>query len=614
MENSRDDRSARVALEGKNIKSHLWIDPRGDIPPAPYTMSNEEKERPRRNEDGVPDDENYLFNSGGRVVGKKENVRLDDRSLKQAHCYVLLHSDEVTPVLDEFITLKRQGNEVGGSQANESIENQWIINEFPDWLLSQVNNLNDSTVEEKLRKALARGLSNRVRRTKSLFINGYKFGITDREKFRTTQNSGIMVEAEGQQYYGKLKDIFELDNYGFCKVVMFRCDWNEKWGPFGPPKTTTSAQSPSINPESIWKKPPTTPTPSLIMEAAKDKQGCSQKTTPKLTAIVSPNMPPNMPPIAHEPFRHPSTSSPATHQPFRHPSTSSPATHQPFRHPSTSSPAIHQQCDLHQPSKQGLQNQASNAAKSSNAAPQNKNQTQQNIGEASKEVPKKSKSLRCKLLPDWREDIEFDDKEEVLTIDDKGNTTLVSGVIHPVDVLSAKGFKYVVEFNDLCKPIRKGGHVLIKFIGYLAKMESHCPLGPTDWKKIDGTIKGNVVTNMRDHFVISDGKEYDKQALQRANKAWRQYKFELKKLYFKPKEKTMGEKKTQPPAGISPLNWTALLDYWYSDKAQEDEHGEPMSLLALWIKSHSGKDGSFLLGTDTEDFVDDVKAKVEHAT
>ncbi|XP_021740694.1 uncharacterized protein LOC110706958 isoform X1 [Chenopodium quinoa] len=417
---------------------------------------------------------------------------------------------------------------------------------------------------------------------------------------------------------------------------------NEKWGPFGPPKTTTSAQSPSINPESIWKKPPTTPTPSLIMEAAKDKQGCSQKTTPKLTAIVSPNMPPNMPPIAPEPFRHPSTSSSATHQPFRHPSTCSPATHQPFRHPSTSSPATHQQFDLHQPSKQGLQNQASSAAKSSNAAPQNKNQTQQNIGEASKEVPKKSKSLRHNLLPDWREDIEFDDKEEVLTIDDKGNTTLVSGVIHPVDVLNAKGFKYVVEFNDLCQPIRKGGHVLIKFIGYLAKMESHCPLGPTDWKKIDGTIKGNVVTNMRDHFVIPDGKEYDKQALQRANKAWTQYKFELKKLYFKPKEKTMGEMKTQPPARISPLNWTALVDYWYSDKAQslaecgkrarsflnqyhrcgnnsyanqqadyEDEHGEPMSLLALWIKSHSGKDGSFLPGTDTEDFVDDVKAKVE---
>lgn len=55
--------------------------------------------RPRRNEDGASNIDNYLYNSSGRVVGKKENVRLDDRSLKQAHRYVLLHSDELTPVL-----------------------------------------------------------------------------------------------------------------------------------------------------------------------------------------------------------------------------------------------------------------------------------------------------------------------------------------------------------------------------------------------------------------------------------------------------------------------------------------------------------------------------------
>ncbi|KAL2922199.1 Hdr-like menaquinol oxidoreductase iron-sulfur subunit [Bienertia sinuspersici] len=56
--------------------------------------------RPRRNEEGVSNLDRYLFNSGGRVVGKKENVRLDDRSLKQVHRYVLLHSDELTPVLE----------------------------------------------------------------------------------------------------------------------------------------------------------------------------------------------------------------------------------------------------------------------------------------------------------------------------------------------------------------------------------------------------------------------------------------------------------------------------------------------------------------------------------
>ena len=56
--------------------------------------------RPKRNEDGVPDINNYLYDSAGRVVGMKKNVRVDDKSLKQAHRYVLLHSDEMKPVLE----------------------------------------------------------------------------------------------------------------------------------------------------------------------------------------------------------------------------------------------------------------------------------------------------------------------------------------------------------------------------------------------------------------------------------------------------------------------------------------------------------------------------------
>ncbi|KAL2893666.1 Monocopper oxidase-like protein SKU5 [Bienertia sinuspersici] len=83
----------------------------------------------------------------------------------------------------------------------------------------------DSTVEGKLRKALAGGLSSQATSMKSVFINGYKFDIVDRERCRKTQNSRIMVEADNQEFYGKLKAIYELDYYGSYKVVMFRCDW-----------------------------------------------------------------------------------------------------------------------------------------------------------------------------------------------------------------------------------------------------------------------------------------------------------------------------------------------------------------------------------------------------
>ncbi|KAL2904735.1 Alpha-2-macroglobulin, partial [Bienertia sinuspersici] len=282
------------------------------------------------------------------------------------------------------------------------------------------------------------------------------------------------------------------------------------------------------------------------------------------------------------------------------------------------------------------------AVKTSVDASQDK-QTWQKSGQESKEIPKKSKSLRTKSLPDWPQNIDFDDKEEVLTIDAKGNTALVSGTILPIDVWSNNGVKYFVEFNDLCQPIRKGGHILIRFIGMMAKMETHCPIGEEDWHAIDSHIKRRIVKDIRDRFVIPDGAEYDKQALKRANKAWRQYRFSLKKEYYKPKEKTLDEMCSQvPPSGISSNNWIKLVKYWHSEKGKnlsecgkkaraflnqyhrsgsnsfanqqadyEDEHGEKMSLLALWIKSHMGKDGSFLPGTDTNDFVDDVNAKVE---
>ena len=73
--------------------------------------------------------------------------------------------------------------------------------------------------------ALARGPNKVVNRYNGFVINGFKFHTKDREKFRKTQNSGVMVEADGKIYYGALKDIYELDYFGMFKVVLFRCDW-----------------------------------------------------------------------------------------------------------------------------------------------------------------------------------------------------------------------------------------------------------------------------------------------------------------------------------------------------------------------------------------------------
>ena len=73
--------------------------------------------------------------------------------------------------------------------------------------------------------ALARGPNYIVNKYNGFIINGFKFHTKECEKLIKTQNSGVMVEADGKSYYGILKDILELDYYGNFKVVLFRCDW-----------------------------------------------------------------------------------------------------------------------------------------------------------------------------------------------------------------------------------------------------------------------------------------------------------------------------------------------------------------------------------------------------
>ncbi|XP_074271128.1 uncharacterized protein LOC141595055 [Silene latifolia] len=56
--------------------------------------------RSKRNDDVIQDMDCYLYQSGGRVIRVIDKVRLDEKSLKQAHRYVLLHSDEIKVVLE----------------------------------------------------------------------------------------------------------------------------------------------------------------------------------------------------------------------------------------------------------------------------------------------------------------------------------------------------------------------------------------------------------------------------------------------------------------------------------------------------------------------------------
>ncbi|KAL2943681.1 DNA replication licensing factor mcm4-A [Bienertia sinuspersici] len=257
---------------------------------------------------------------------------------------------------------------------------------------------------------------------------------------------------------------------------------------------------------------------------------------------------------------------------------------------------------------------------------------QQQGSEQTRDKSNTSKSFKTRLpfkIDGWPTDVEYDAKEEVLTVDANGKLQFVSGSIQPIDILSNNGVKYYVEFNEFHQPIRKGGHILVRFLGYIAKMAHYCPIGAITWHDVEKNLKVQIVNKMREHFIIPDDEVYDTLAQQRVGKCWRHYKHELKKTFFQLDKKIHEQHYDLVPSGHSRSDWIKLVDHWFSPKGQKlsqigkearslqcqvhtmgSRTWKKMGLVEAWERSHMRKDGSFVEGTTTEDF-DDAKAKVE---
>ena len=98
---------------------------------------------------------------------------------------------------------------------------------------------NNVTVSEEI-KCLAKGPYRYGRKYKGYIVNGFCFHTKDRDKGRTTQNSGVILNASTMSYasrrdmnpregevtfYGELSDIIEIRYTNNMKFVMFKCNW-----------------------------------------------------------------------------------------------------------------------------------------------------------------------------------------------------------------------------------------------------------------------------------------------------------------------------------------------------------------------------------------------------
>uniref|UniRef100_A0A803N566 DUF4218 domain-containing protein n=1 Tax=Chenopodium quinoa TaxID=63459 RepID=A0A803N566_CHEQI len=100
--------------------------------------------------------------------------------------------------------------------------------QFSEWVRNHVEHMyKEGLVDEEL-YYLVCGPLRSVRRYSGYIVNGFRFHTLDRQENRKTQNSGVMVHGDDlmdKEYYGVLRDIYELQYPGGNHMFVFKCDW-----------------------------------------------------------------------------------------------------------------------------------------------------------------------------------------------------------------------------------------------------------------------------------------------------------------------------------------------------------------------------------------------------
>ncbi|KAF7826751.1 uncharacterized protein G2W53_017915 [Senna tora] len=157
----------------------------------------------------------------------------DQKSLKQAHRYILFNCDDVQQYIREHEDIVN--NHTGKRKWSKAKSHS---NDFTAWFETRAMNDDISYFV----KGLSRGPNTVAKKFSGYVINGYRFHTRMRDGRCKTQNSGVTVEAitrsfasskderprkDSLTYYGAITDIIELNYYELCKYVLFKCDWFE---------------------------------------------------------------------------------------------------------------------------------------------------------------------------------------------------------------------------------------------------------------------------------------------------------------------------------------------------------------------------------------------------
>uniref|UniRef100_A0A803N3I5 DUF4218 domain-containing protein n=1 Tax=Chenopodium quinoa TaxID=63459 RepID=A0A803N3I5_CHEQI len=521
--------------------------------------------KPKRIDDDSPNFGKYLCNSGGRVVGKEVNFRLDDKSLKQAHRYVLLHhSDEIQELLECLgmsYRSKRTALTPGEAQfsQNKQPTSTYVQSE------SSLTTVSQSRLSESSNPSTQWGPFSppTVGRSQTFgHISQLIKSSIDASKPTSTSSSFIATSKAGMPTIMPSKSQHKISSrppiipsqprsYPMLQSVTPQTQF--------PHKETQQPQKGTTQPTKASKqhqKPiehPTNPPFTGAKTGAQPSQETTQvphKETAQLTKASK------QPQKATE---HPSK------QPFTGAKTGAlpvGATQQPIVSPLTGAKShayIHAESNIR--------------SNYDSDEPESQLESEEELTESGgmDSGVKRTKLRRRSIVKNWPEHVKFDEEEEVVAFDVDGKRHLVKGSVQPRDVWNdAPGFRYFVQFNEFNQPLHKGGSILVSFLGDIAKREEFCPVGILNWHKLSSNMRGNIVNLVRAHFLLPKGKEMKNAILKRIGKAWKNHRYALKKDYFNPVEKTREQNFASIPDGITTQNWSFLFDYWLPSDAKED--------------------------------------------
>ena len=160
--------------------------------------------------------QSVLFHTGRPIQGA-ECRYINEGVRDLAHLYVLMQSDDVDPLINEYKS---------GLTTGTQLDTKFIA-----WFQQRVNefkNMRDTRLTVEM-DVLSSHPSRLVHCYTGYIVNGFRFRIKAVDDTKATQLSGVIVKAELDSgcdgYYGQIKSIMEMSFDSTNRVVLFEVDW-----------------------------------------------------------------------------------------------------------------------------------------------------------------------------------------------------------------------------------------------------------------------------------------------------------------------------------------------------------------------------------------------------